>query len=207
MATQKPELMHITAHQSGLPQHNFAINPLDDPKAWMDRARYLKPIRGLRTGLVYSNANYAILTYLVELITGRSYYEVLDEWIFKPLNMDASSNYTELKASGAKLSQGWVRQDVNYTQCSLDYAERTSANTSTETPDESGIDALLAMVPPPSCSGVPEAFEFWTEGSGQEWGGGGNVIATGNDLVSFNLSLSRRPPSDNTRTDIYRSNG
>lgn len=158
----------------------------------MDRARYLKPIQGLRQGLVYSNANYAIATYIVELLTGKTYYEVLDEYIFKPLDMTASSNYTELRLSGAEISQGWVRQDVNYTQCSLDSAERAESN---ETDLET--DPLLALVPPPSCLGVTEAFEFWTDGPGQEWGGGGNVIATGNDLVSLD-----RFQCDNARASV-----
>lgn len=153
----------------------------------MERARYLKPIHGLRQGFVYSNANFAIATYIVEVITGRSYYDVLDEYIFKPLDMDASSNHTELKSSGAEISQGWVRQDVNYTQCSSDSIALASAN-DTRSASGSGSDSLAALVPPPSCLGVTEAFEFWTDGAGQEWGAGANVIATGNDMVSLHLA-------------------
>lgn len=150
----------------------------------MDRARYLQPVHGLRQGMVYSNANYAIITYVVEILTGKTYYQVLNECIFKLLDMDSSSNYTELKSSGAKISQGWLRQDVNSTQCALDTTESASSNdTDTET------DPLLALLPPPSCLGVPEGIEFWTGGAGQEWGGGGNVLATCNDLVSFGLTL------------------
>ncbi|KAH6880293.1 beta-lactamase/transpeptidase-like protein [Coprinopsis sp. MPI-PUGE-AT-0042] len=113
----------------------------------------------------YSNVNYAALTYVVELLTKKSYYKVLDEYIFKPLKMEASSDYARLKASGAEISQGWLRQGLNYTACLEDSASAPAGSL------------------PPSCLGELAGMEFWTNGSGQEWGGGGNVIATGNDMV------------------------
>jgi hypothetical protein len=36
---------------------------------------------------------------------------------------------------------------------------------------------------PASCAGELAPIDFWSKGAGQEFGGGGNVIATGNDLV------------------------
>lgn len=129
----------------------------------MERLAFLRPNTEFRSTLTYSNANYAALSYVVELLTKKSYYEILDEYIFKPLGMEASSDYTALRAAGAEVSQGWQRQGVNFTACLEDYTDPTSA--------------------PPSCIGQAYGFEFWTDGSGQEWGGGGNVIATGNDMV------------------------
>lgn len=162
------------AHHSGLPPHNFAIQEDDTPKDWMERAQYLKPIHAFREKFVYSNANFAIITYVVEVLTGRSYWDILDEYIFQSLDMDASSDYTQLKGEGADVSQGWLRQDVNYTACMLDYEELLSSNAS----------GAASQAVPPSCLGVTEGIEFWTQGKGQEWGGGGNVIATGSDLAS-----------------------
>jgi CubicO group peptidase (beta-lactamase class C family) len=135
----------------------------------MERLAHLRPNSPFRTDFTYSNANYAAMTYVVELLTNQSYYDVLDEYIFQPLDMDASSDYAALKASGAEVSQGWIRQGINSTKC----LEDVTGNTTEAGP----------ITVPASCAGRAEAIEFWTRGSGQEWGGGGNVIATGNDLV------------------------
>lgn len=141
----------------------------------MERLQYLKPIHPFRSQFEYSNVNFAAMGYVVELITGKSYYDVLDEWIFQPLDMAASSDYAALRDSGAEISQGYVRQGIDYTLCAADLAALTNAT---------GADAELASLTlPESCAGTAEAFEFWTNGSGQEWGAGGNVIATGTDLV------------------------
>lgn len=115
------------------------------------------------------------MTYVVEVLTGRSYWDVLDEFIFKNLDMSASSDYIQLRDSGGDISQGWLRQDVNLTSCIAAYEAAASSNSS---------DAAAAEVVPAACLGVAEGIEFWTEGRGQEWGAGGNVIASGNDLVS-----------------------
>lgn len=197
------------AHQTGLPPHNFAINPSDTDKTWMERLRYLKPLHSFRGGFTYSNVNFAAAGYIVEVLTGRSYYDILDEYIFDPLGMDAGSDYTQLKADGAEISQGWIRQDVNYTRCAVEAAELAAASanaTDGTTPAGSDADAeagaeapsreelLAASGLPLSCLGTPEGMEFWTDGPGQEWGAGGNVIATGNALVST--------PSPSHRTSI-----
>ncbi|KAH6915682.1 beta-lactamase/transpeptidase-like protein [Coprinopsis sp. MPI-PUGE-AT-0042] len=170
-ATELATTLDFLAHRTGIPQHNFAINPDDTPKIWMERLAFLRPNSEFRSRLTYSNANYAAITYVVELLTKKSYYDVLDEYIFKPLGMEASSDYAGLKASGAEISQGWLRQGLNYTACLEDAVSAPAGNL------------------PPSCAGNLAGFEFWTDGSGQEWGGGGNVIATGNDMVLWSKEI------------------
>jgi hypothetical protein len=59
-----------------------------------------------------------------------------------------------------------LRNGINYTTCITDIAADPSTTSL-----------------PASCVGDIKGIEFWTEGSGQEWAGGGNVIATGNDMV------------------------
>lgn len=170
-ATESASTLDFLAHRTGLPQHNFAINPSDTPQTWMERIAFLRPNSEFRSKLTYSNVNYAAITYVVELLTKKTYWEVLDEYIFQPLGMEASSDYAALKSSGAEISQGWLRQGTNYTLCAADLATAPPGTL------------------PPSCAGELAGFEFWTEGTGQEWGGGGNVIATGNDLVLWSKEI------------------
>lgn len=144
----------------------------------MERLADLRPNFPFRQNWTYSNANYAAITYVVEILTGKSYFDVLDQYIFKPLEMDASSNYTALKGAGAEVSEGWLRQGINCTTCLGDLIAAA------------GNSSVVSV--PPSCVGKSEAIEFWTQGSGQEWGGGGNVIATGNDMVRLPYTVTTK---------------
>lgn len=50
------------------------------------------------TSFAYSNSGYLLLGYIIEKITGKSYYEVVTRLIFKPLQMKNSGfNFAELK--------------------------------------------------------------------------------------------------------------
>ncbi|KAH6908171.1 beta-lactamase/transpeptidase-like protein [Coprinopsis sp. MPI-PUGE-AT-0042] len=166
LATTLDFLEQVSQHTTSpstpviLPRHGWNVSPSCAPNT------------EFRSTMTYSNVNYAAITYVVELLTKQSYNDVLDEYIFQPLGMEASSNYTRLEASGAEVSQGWLRQNVNYTACALE----------AEADPEAATSSL-------ACTGYASAFEFWTQGSGQEWGGGGNVIATGNDLVKWSKEI------------------
>jgi CubicO group peptidase (beta-lactamase class C family) len=138
----------------------------------MEQIAFLRPNAPFRSAFTYSNFNYASIAYVVELLTGKSYNEVLDELIFQPLGLDASSNFTQLVEQKGEYSQGWIRQGINYTECTVD---ATAAVNST--------DPAVAASLPASCAGELGPIDFWSKGAGQEFGGGGNVIATGNDLV------------------------
>lgn len=144
----------------------------------MEQIAFLRPNAPFRAQFTYSNFNYALIAYVVELLTGKSYNEVLDELIFTPLGLDASSNFTQLVEEQGEYSQGWIRQGINYTQCALDAA--AAANST---------DPVVAASLPASCAGELAPIAFWSKEAGQEFGGGGNVIATGNDLVSTPLPV------------------
>jgi CubicO group peptidase (beta-lactamase class C family) len=163
-----------SAHRTGLPPHNFAITDDGTPEKDMAKLAFSRPNTPFRANFTYSNLNYAAITYVVELLTHQTYSQVLDELIFKPLGMNAYSNFTKLVEEGGEYSQGWSREGVNYTQCGIDATIAVGKN-----------DTSLEGLFPTSCAGDLNPIDFWTKTAGHEFGGGGNIIATGNDLVSF----------------------
>jgi CubicO group peptidase (beta-lactamase class C family) len=140
----------------------------------MAKLAFLRPNTPFRAIFTYSNLNYAAITYVVELLTHKTYSQLLDDLIFSPLGMNAYSNVTKLVEEGGEYSQGWLRQGVNYTQCGIDATIAAGKN-----------DTSLEGLFPASCAGDLDSIDFWTKTAGQEFGGGGNIIATGNDLVSL----------------------
>ncbi|KAH6912902.1 beta-lactamase/transpeptidase-like protein [Coprinopsis sp. MPI-PUGE-AT-0042] len=143
--------LDFLAHRTGIPQHNLAINPNDTPRVWMERFAFLRPNTKFRSTMAYSNANYAAITYVVELLTEKRY-----PWEWTQVQTTLGSKCPVL------ISQGWIGQGVNYTTC----FEELSA-----TPGATGY--------PLPCAGKAEGFEFWTDGSGQEWSGGQSFAASG----------------------------
>ena len=78
-ATESATTLDFLSHRTGLPQHNFAINPNDTPQTWMERLAFLRPNNEFRSKLTYSNVNYAAVTYVVEILTKKSYWERSEE--------------------------------------------------------------------------------------------------------------------------------
>lgn len=56
-----------------------------------ERLRYLKPNAAFRTQIQYSNLMFNIAGHIAERLTGKTYEELLTEWIFKPLGMTRSN--------------------------------------------------------------------------------------------------------------------
>ena len=54
---------------------------------YVDRCAQLPLAHPVGEGFSYSNAAYAIAGHLVEVVTGMSWYDAIEEWIFQPLGM------------------------------------------------------------------------------------------------------------------------
>jgi len=107
---------HLLCHISGLPRYegrNLLSGPggktLEQVVRELRSVKLIKPI-GI-TELVgstfqYSNLNYAVLGYLIEVVSGQSYGDYIQQHIFEPLDMHNSST-NERKAIQLGLAQGY----------------------------------------------------------------------------------------------------
>jgi CubicO group peptidase (beta-lactamase class C family) len=171
---RKPQQTEFTsAHYTGIPGTNAAVNVSWDAADWVQSLRYLRTNIPPHTIFQYSNINCAIATRVVEVVTGRSFYDVSKELVFDPLGLDAVWDAREAEHK----SQGFYRTGLNWTACVAD---------SVSGPEGS----LTATDIPPSCLGTFETVEFWTNGSGREWAGGGAALLTGKDMVCAVVALA-----------------
>ncbi len=106
---------HLLCHTSGIPDYpafpGFLRNHSDKfystdelIKVFADSTLEFEPGAGSR----YSNSGYAVLGAIIEQVTGKSYSEVLEERIFKPLNMN-NSGYNGLNSEIDNQAQGYNR--------------------------------------------------------------------------------------------------
>ena len=115
-------LSHILSHTSGLPYHSYT-NLVEDGLDIDVIASKFKSIKSIRKpGSVYNyqNAIFALSGSMIENVAGKSYGEVIEEKIFKPLQMNtASTDYKTLQSSSniamphVKHGRGWRSKKIN----------------------------------------------------------------------------------------------
>ncbi len=130
---KKITIHHLLSHSSGIP--NFTSFPNypakimtkhHTPEELVQEFAYLPLEFEPGTKFSYSNSGYALLGYIIEKITGKSYEQCLQENIFTPLNMknsgyDHSESILYKRAAGyEKVGNGY--RNADYIDMSVPYA-------------------------------------------------------------------------------------
>ncbi len=120
--TNKVTLSHVLSHTTGLPYHSFT-NLIEDGLPVMAIASRFKSLASIgQPGSVYSyqNAVYALSGKIIEQVTGSPLQDIIQDRIFRPLNMStASTSYEALKNSNnialphKKIRHGWSPMTLN----------------------------------------------------------------------------------------------
>jgi CubicO group peptidase (beta-lactamase class C family) len=94
------------SHRSGLPSHDLAYGEPDDtPSTVAKRIRYLHMTAEPRTTFQYCNIMYAVVTDLLETLTGLKLETLLREKFWKPLGM-LSTSFSDANSRG-NLARGY----------------------------------------------------------------------------------------------------
>lgn len=102
----KVTLRQLLRHRSGMGDYLTHPKFREDPRRFKTVGDYLEIARSepLRfepgTQQSYSNMGYVVLGAVVEAVTGRSYYDVIDDYVYKPAGMKSSGSFD--RTSGAK---------------------------------------------------------------------------------------------------------
>ena len=119
----KVTIHQLLTHSSGIPNANTkekAFRPKDMVNQFAEEPLLFAP--GERFD--YSNSGYTLLGYLIETITEKPYEEVLQEKIFKPLQMDNSGLYKH-KPIVKNMSSGYNKWYGNFYD--TDHTDESSA--------------------------------------------------------------------------------
>lgn len=82
-------LRDMLGHKTGISRHDMIWFKSDfTRKELFDRVKYLEPAIPLRQDFIYNNLMYAAVGYAIELRTGKTWEEFLQEKIFAPLEMN-----------------------------------------------------------------------------------------------------------------------
>jgi CubicO group peptidase (beta-lactamase class C family) len=108
IASRQITIDHLLHHTSGLSEAGFWVvlppnTTLEQAVRSLSKARLTAPVG---TKHQYFNLGYDVLAYLIEVISGESYADYIQDHIFAPLGMDAS---TADPSDAGDLAQGYSR--------------------------------------------------------------------------------------------------
>ncbi len=90
-ATTHTTIEDALSHRSGLPGHDRALGgPNATIQSVVRTLRHLPLTAEPRTRYQYCNAMYAVATHVIETATGRKLGDLMREWIWDPLGMEAT---------------------------------------------------------------------------------------------------------------------
>ena len=87
-ADEKMTLRDMLSHRTGLPPHDALWPGTSTREALSRQMQYVKPYTGFRQEGKYNNTVYALIGYVAEYVTGKSWEHLMQEYIFEPLGMD-----------------------------------------------------------------------------------------------------------------------
>ena len=82
----------MLAHRTGISRHDMIGYKSDfTRKELYDRLKYLEPSQPLRQGFIYNNLMYCASGYIIELLSGKTWENLVKEKIFEPLEMNSTT--------------------------------------------------------------------------------------------------------------------
>ena len=96
LANRECTLRDLLAHRTGLPRHEYSWYGTDFTREEMvEHMRYFEPSQPFRQTFQYCNYGYVLAGYILEKVSGRTWEELVQEYLFDPLGMNHSTCFTE----------------------------------------------------------------------------------------------------------------
>ena len=81
-------LRDMLAHRTGITRHDMIWYKSDfTPRELFERLKFMEPVVPLRQTFIYNNMMYEAVGYMIELLTGRTWSQFVQEQILNPLQM------------------------------------------------------------------------------------------------------------------------
>ena len=91
-ATAKMSLRDMLCHNTGFGAYDVLWPAVFSREEMARNLRYIEPTDSFRSGRsLYSNVIYALIGYVAEAVTGKSWPQLMEEYIFRPLGMNRTN--------------------------------------------------------------------------------------------------------------------
>ena len=96
LANKECTLRDLLSHRTGLPRHEYSWYGTDFTREEMvQHMRYFEPSQPFRQTFQYCNYGYILAGYILERISGKTWEQLISEYLFEPLGMTHSTYYRE----------------------------------------------------------------------------------------------------------------
>lgn len=103
-------LRDVLSHRTGVPRHEYSWYGTDfDRQQLVHNIRFLEPNKPFRTDFQYNNYGYLVAGAVLEKVSGKTYEELLQEYIFNPLGMKRTNAYLDLLEGDPDHGQAYDR--------------------------------------------------------------------------------------------------
>lgn len=106
-------IRQLLQHKSGMGDYLRDPRFNENPKRFRTVSDYLKLVRSAPllfepgTGQRYSNSGFVVLGGIIEAVTGRSYYDVVQDFVYNPAGMKSSGSF-EIGSKGENMAIGYT---------------------------------------------------------------------------------------------------
>ncbi|KAH0589798.1 hypothetical protein H2248_005512 [Termitomyces sp. 'cryptogamus'] len=185
VASQEATILDLLVHRTGMPRHDFAGAPLEGGVPTMiSQLRYLRPSAPFRSTFQYNNMMYETISHLPKRLLNVSFECFVNQHIFKPLGMNAST-YSVEEAEARRYPPDYIFSD------SLD-ARTISANHATESIPvmaEGHQYSLRDFYLKERGELRPTVPYFQRPGEERIWAGAGGILTSIRDMVPWLSTL------------------
>lgn len=116
-ATERITIRDLLCHRSGLPHHDVhGVFTTRTRKQMVEDLRYLQPSADFRTILQYQNHMVMTAGYVLEMITGKTWEQFVQERIFNKLNMKSSNFSVDELSKYPEYSKGYIYNGADAVQ-------------------------------------------------------------------------------------------
>lgn len=111
----KVTIRQLLQHKSGMGDYLREPRFNENPKRFRTVSDYLELVRSTPllfvpgTSQRYSNSGFVVLGGIIEAVTGRSYYDVVQDFVYDPAGMKASGSF-EMGSKGKNMAIGYTRR-------------------------------------------------------------------------------------------------
>ena len=109
-------LRDMLSHRTGLPTYDWTWVGTDmSRKEAVAKVVHMKPQLGFREGYIYNNSMYTTAGHVLEVVTGKSWEELVQEKIFDPLQMKTTLFTNEEMRKSGNYAIGYFEKDSTRT--------------------------------------------------------------------------------------------
>jgi len=130
--TRELTLRDMLSHRTGLPRGvHILLRGLYDLDAYLHRVRYLEPVASFRSGFHYTNTTFEAVGKMFPTMAGMNWEDFVQQRIFDPLGMTASSTNVEALGNIENLSTPHAKIDgvvQPVARCNIGYDASGSIN-------------------------------------------------------------------------------